>query len=304
MGKIAFVFAGQGAQYPGMGKSLYEKYSSVRQLFDDAEKLRPGTLAQCFSGTREELMQTENTQPCMYLTDLAAATALGEEGITADCTAGFSLGEIPALAYSGAYSEADGFEIVCSRGKIMGTAASDDTAMGAVLKLDRNTVSTLCADHEQLYAVNFNSAAQTVVSGLKKSIEPFAAAVKEAGGRFMPLSVSGAFHSPFMDTAAAEFAEVLRNSSIKTPKIPVYANYTAQPYSEVVPTLEKQINNPVRWQETIENMAADGVDCFIEVGPGKTLTNLIKKITDKATVYSVEDADSLALTVKAVKGDA
>ncbi len=304
MGKIAFVFAGQGAQYPGMGKSLYENYSSVQKLFDAAEKIRPGTKEQCFSGTKEELMQTVNTQPCMYLTDLAAALALSEEGINADMAAGFSLGEIPALAYAGAYTHTDGFNIVCRRGEIMNSSASSDTAMGAVLKLDRNAVSTLCAKFDKLYAVNYNSPAQTVVSGLKSSIDCFADAVKDAGGRFMPLSVSGAFHSPFMDKAAEEFAKVLNNSDIKAPQIPVFANYTAQAYSEVVPVLEKQINNPVRWLETVENMVAEGVDCFIEVGPGKTLANLIKKITDKAAVYSVQDTDSLLETAKAVNGDA
>lgn len=303
MGKIAFVFSGQGSQYPGMGKSLYENYKSVKELFDSAEILRPGTKEMCFFGSKEELTQTNNTQPCMYLTDLAAALALNEEGIFADAAAGFSLGEIAALAYGGAYGYTEGFDIVCRRGEIMSSQTGVETAMGAVLKLDRNTVSALCAEYDRLYAVNFNSAAQTVVSGLKSSVDEFAKKVKETGGRFVPLAVSGAFHSPFMDDSAEEFAVVLKNSNIQKTKIPVYANYTAKVYDEVIPILEKQMNNPVRWQETVENMAQDGIDCFIEVGPGKTLTNLIKKITDK-TVYSVEDAESLAEAVKAVKDNA
>ncbi|MDD6736389.1 MAG: ACP S-malonyltransferase [Clostridiales bacterium] len=304
MAKIAFVFSGQGSQYPGMGKSLYDNYKSVRELFDMAEGARPGTKEQCFAGSKEELTKTVNTQPCMYLTDLAAALALNEKGIFAESAAGFSLGEIAALAYGGAYGYTDGFNIVCRRGRIMSEAQTkEETAMGAVLKLDRDTVSGLCTEYDRLYAVNFNSAAQTVVSGLKSSVDEFAKKVKEIGGRFVPLAVSGAFHSPFMNDAAAKFASFLADYEIKKPDIPVYANYTAAPYGEVIPILTKQMNNPVRWQETIENMVSDGVDCFIEVGPGKTLTNLIKKITDKVA-YSVENAESLEETVKAVKNNA
>lgn len=302
MGKIAFVFSGQGAQYSGMGKEFYDNYPKIRALYDAADQIRPDTSRQSFGGTADELKQTENTQPCLYLADLSAALALEEEGIHADCVAGFSLGEIAALAFAGAYSHEDGFRLVCRRGEIMASVKTDEpTAMGAVLKLDKETVCALADEHTHLYPVNFNCAVQTVVSGAQSEMPAFEQKVKTAGGRFVPLAVSGAFHSPYMDGAAAEFSALLDGMKISPTEIPVYANYTAKPYGKtIVDELKMQMNHPVRWQETIETMIADGVDTFIEVGAGKTLYNLIKKISDKVAVYNVEHAASLAETIKAV----
>lgn len=305
MGKIAFVFSGQGAQYSGMGKEFYENYPKIRALYDSADALRPNTSAQSFGGTAEELKQTENTQPCLYLADLSAAIALEEEGIRADLVAGFSLGEIAALAFAGAYSHEKGFDLVCRRGEIMAKATANtpiETAMCAVLKLDKDTVCALAGEFDGLYPVNFNCASQTVVSGAKSTMPDFEKRVKEAGGRVVPLAVSGAFHSPYMDDAAKEFEKLLEKTDFSSPIIPVYANFTAKPYSDtIIDELKMQMNHPVRWQETVEAMIDDGVDTFIEVGAGKTLYNLIKKISDKVAVYNVENAASLAETVKAVK---
>ena len=304
MGKIAFAFSGQGAQYSGMGKELCDRYETVKSLYDAAEKIRPGTQKQSFEGTADELKQTENTQPCLYLADLAAALALADEGVRADMCTGFSLGELAALAYAGAYSPIDGFSAVCKRGLLMAQAVTDEpTAMGAVLKLDSNTVCALCSEFEGLYPVNFNSAAQTVVSGLQKNMSEFEARVKAVGGRFVPLAVSGAFHSPYMDSAAEQFEKVLGEFALSVPEIPVYANYTAKPYRDVFGTLRLQMNHPVLFRQTIENMIADGADTFIEVGVGKTLYNLIKKISADVKVYNVENAESLTATVEAVRAD-
>ena len=306
MGKIAFVFAGQGAQYSGMGMTLYNIGDSAKKLYDMAEEFRPGTINQSFYGTDDELKQTENTQPCLYLVDLAAALSLNDNGIFADAVAGFSLGEVASLAYAGAYTYEDGFKIVCKRGQLMADASVGmEAGMAAVLKLDAQKVAEMTNDFEDLYAVNYNCPGQTVVSGTKNAVDNFAEKVKEAGGRAIPIAVSGAFHSPFMNDAFDKFAQILGDFDIKPAKMPVYANLNAMPYGDnVCEALASQMKSPVMWQKTIENMISDGFTDFIEVGAGKTLSGLIKKISKDVNVYSVQDADSLSTTIEAVKNNA
>ena len=182
MGRVAFVFSGQGDQYPGMGKELYETNAAARSVFDLCEQLRPGTIRQCFSGTAEELKQTANTQPCLFVMELAAAQVLRKRGIVPDAVAGFSLGEVTAAAFAGLIDHATGFSLVCRRGQLMQEAAKQhDTAMAAVVKLPAGTVEALCTKHPGLYPVNYNCPGQIYVSGLSSEMAAFSAEVKAAG---------------------------------------------------------------------------------------------------------------------------
>ncbi|MDD4716082.1 MAG: ACP S-malonyltransferase [Oscillospiraceae bacterium] len=303
MGKIAFVFSGQGAQYPGMGKSLYACSAAARSVFDQAEAIREGIKSLCFSGSPEDLKRTDNTQPCLYCVDLAAAAALREAGVPCDMAAGFSLGELAALSFCGAVSPADGFRMVLRRGALMQEASeAAGSAMAAVQKLPNQTVEALCARYQAIYPSNYNCPGQLVVAGGRSEIRPFLKEVREAGGRGVLLPVSGGFHSPFMADAAKQFASSLSEFAIGAPSIPLFSNYTAQPYDgDPKELLARQIENPVRWQETIEHMIARGADTFIEVGPGKTLQGLISRISDKVTAYHAEDEETLSSTIQAVK---
>lgn len=306
MGKIAMLFPGQGAQYAGMGRELCEASVSARAVFDLADRLRPGTSALCFSGSAEELSRTENTQPSVYCVDLAAALALSEAGIKVDMTAGFSLGELAALTYSGAVDPETGFRLVCRRGQLMQKAAEmTEASMAAVLKLEDEAVVSLCGEFSQVYPVNFNCPGQVVVSGEKGELERFKLGVKEKGGKVLPLKVGGAFHSPFMISAAQVFSEVLREAEIVTPAIPLYSNVTGQPYEgDYKNLLTQQICSPVRWRQIIEQMIAAGADTFIEAGPGKVLTGLVTRISEQVRVLHVEDEASLRATIKEVKAGA
>ena len=305
MGKIAFVFSGQGAQYSGMGKSLFSLSPAAKHVFETADSLRPGTSKQCFEGTAEELSVTVNTQPCLYSVDLAAARALEEAGIHPDFVSGFSLGEVAALTFAGAFTDEDGFNFVCKRAAAMQEAAEKNPgAMAAVLKLDNAAVENLCAEFDAVWPVNYNCPGQLTVAGEKAQLEAFCKRVAESGGRAVPLAVSGGFHSPLMASAADVLESTLSEIHMKAPQVPVYANLNAQPYEgDLKSTLVCQVKNPVRWQETVEALAAQGVDTFFECGAGKTLCGLIKKTVRDAKVFRVEDAETLAAAIEYVQGN-
>ncbi len=301
MGKIAFVFSGQGAQYSGMGKAMAEASPAAKAVFDMADSIRPGTSQQCFAGTAEELTQTVNTQPCVFTVDLAAARALEERGIHPDCVAGFSLGEIAALAFAGVLSDEDAFKLVCKRGELMDAAAkANPGAMVAVLKITPEKVEQVCAQFAQTYPVNYNSPAQTVVATTAETAGAFCEAIKAAGGRAKLLPVSGAFHSPFMADAAEGLAQYMEGIDFADPQIPLYSNYTAQPYAgDYKKLVRAQVENPVRWQTITENMKADGVDTIIETGVGKTLQNLAKRTFDDIKAYKVETPEDISSILNA-----
>ncbi len=291
----ALVFSGQGAQYTGMGKDLYENSPAAKAVFDMAESIRPGTIKQCFEGTKEELAVTINTQPCVFITDLAAAAAVAEKGVTIDCVAGFSLGEIAAIAFAGMLSYEDAFKLVCKRAELMDKAANENPgAMAAVMKISPEQAEEICAGFEKAYPVNYNSPAQTVVAASREEIDELCEKVKAVKGKAVKLAVSGAFHSPFMNTAAEGLAEYLKDIDLKEPTIPIYANATAEPYKDDYKMLiSAQVNHPVKWQKSVENMISNGVDTFIEVGVGKTLTGLIKKINADVKAVNIENKEGL-----------
>ncbi len=295
MGRIAFVFSGQGDQYPGMGKNFYEQYEAAKNIFRTCEEIRPGTMAQCFQGTEEELKETKNTQPCLFAMELAAEAVLLEKGITPAAAAGFSLGEVSAATAAGIFDCQTGFRLVIRRGELMQQAAEqNETFMAAVVKLPADTVKEICDKFEGIYPVNYNCPGQITVSGLSERQQEFSQCVKEAGGRAIPLKVKGAFHSPFMKEASEAFAEELKKVRIQKGGVTLYSNVTAKPYTEdVVDMLSKQICSPVKWEMIVRNMIAEGIDTFVEIGPGKTLTNMIKKIDDSVKAYTVAEMETL-----------
>ena len=291
MGKIAFVFSGQGDQYPGMGKELAEKYPVAEAVYAACDVIRPGTSGQCFEGTEEELKETRNTQPCLFAMELAAAFVLMGRGIVPDAAAGFSLGEVAAATASGMFDLETGFRLVCRRGELMQREADRyDTAMAAVVKLTPEQVREICGRYQDIYPVNFNCPGQITVSGLSSQMPEFFEAVKAAGGRAVPLKVKGAFHSPFMRQAAEAYAEILSQAAFRERTVPLYSNMTAEPYGEnAAELLSGQICSPVQWEQTIRNMIADGVSTFIEIGPGKTLCRMIQRISSEVRAVSVTE---------------
>lgn len=238
-----------------------------------------------------ELQETKNTQPCLFAMELAAYEFLAEKGIQPDMAAGFSLGEVTAATAAGIFDYETGFRLVCLRGEFMQKEAEKfDTSMAAVLKLDEERVGALCSQFSHIYPVNYNCPGQITVSGLAEEMKSFSKLVKENGGRALPLKVKGAFHSPFMKEAAKAFHAALECTTIKPKQFPLYSDLTAMPYAENVPELlSEQITGPVYWEKLIRNMIADGADTFIEIGPGSTLCNMIRKIDAEVKVCGFEE---------------
>ena len=301
MDSVAFLFAGQGAQHPAMGVDLIEASPAAAKVFAIADEVRPGTSEQCRSASKEELSQTENTQPCVFVHDLAAAAALRERGVVPAVCAGFSLGEVAALNFAGAFDTRAGFELVCERAALMATAAERHPGgMRAVIKLDAAQVENLAAQAgEDCWPVNYNSPQQTVVAGAPDALQTLDVLVKEAGGRAMKVAVSGAFHSPYMAEATEGLATYIQDGHAPSPLlIPVMANMTAAPYPAdpraASDVLANQVSHAVRWVDTLHALQDQGIDTFIEVGPGKTLSGLVKRTLSDVRVYSCETAEQVA----------
>lgn len=301
MGGVAFLFAGQGAQHPAMGVDLIEASPAAAEVFAIADEVRPGTSEQCRSASKEELSRTENTQPCVFVHDLAAAAALRERGVVPAACAGFSLGEVAALTFAAAFDTRAGFELVCERAALMATAAERHPGgMRAVIKLDAAQVENLAKQAgENCWPVNYNSPQQTVVAGAPEALQALDVLVKEAGGRAMKVAVSGAFHSPYMAEATEGLATYIQAGHALSPLlIPVMANMTAAPYPAdpraASDVLANQVSHAVRWVDTLHALQDQGIDTFIEVGPGKTLSGLVKRTLSDVRVYSCETAEQVA----------
>lgn len=299
MGRIAFIFAGQGDQFSGMGQDLAQHHPAASAVFARLDAIRPGTSDQCFSGTADELKITKNTQPCMFAYELAAAAVLKEHGILPECTAGFSLGEVAAVTFAGMIDEATGFRLVSRRGELMQQAAeAADTAMAAVVKLTDEKVEEICAGFAHMYPVNYNCPGQVSVAGASEEMDAFAAAVKASGGRALPLKVSGAFHSPYMAGASEAFGEVLAGIAFVSSEIPVYSDVTASVYGDSpAELLAKQIASPVRFAKIVRNMMDAGIDTFIEIGPGKTISGLVSRISGDVKVYTTAEMEKILAEV-------
>ena len=290
--KKAYVFPGQGAQYSGMGKDLYESNPKARALFDKADEILGFKISEImFGGTDEELKQTRVTQPAIFLHSVALAVALGEE-FQPDMVAGHSLGELSALTAAGALSFEDGLRLVSARAEAMQKACEvKSSTMAAVIALADEKVEEVCAGIDGVVvAANYNCPGQVVISGEVESVQAACVALKEAGAkRALPLNVSGAFHSPMMEPARAELQKAIEATEFHTPRCAVYQNVDAQPHTdpnEIKQNLIAQLTSPVRWTQSVERMCADGATAFEELGPGQVLQGLIKKINKEVEVSS------------------
>ena len=291
----AFVFPGQGAQFVGMGKDLYENYPVAKEMFDKANEILGFNITDLmFNGTDEDLRQTKVTQPAIFLHSVILAKTMGDD-FNPDMVAGHSLGEFSALVAAGALSFEDGLRLVSARAQAMQKACEKTpSTMAAVLALPDAKVEELCASVTEGVVVpaNYNCPGQIVISGSIEGVDAACAKMLEAGAkRALKLKVGGAFHSPLMEPARAELADAIAHTDFHAPKCPVYQNVNAEPQTDpetIKKNLIAQLTAPVRWTQTVQNMIAAGADTFVEVGPGAVLQGLVKKISSEVATSGIQ----------------
>lgn len=307
---IAFVFSGQGAQYNGMGKEFYDAYPEVRAIFDTASKKLDVDLAELCFEENEKLHWTPLTQPAILTLSHAIEQVAIKEGLKADRVAGLSLGEYTALVSSGAFTFEEAVSLVHKRGHFMDEAVpKGEGGMAAVMGLNASEVKEVCqivSEEAYVQPANYNMPGQLVIAGTKEGVERASKELEAAGAkRIIPLNVSGPFHTKLLEPAALKLKEEIQTYEIKELGLPVYSNTNAQMYAgkeEVLDLLVQQVMSPVRFEQMIEQMIEDGVDTFIEIGPGKTLRSFIKKINRSVTVKNIENPKQLQKAIESVAG--
>ena len=301
MSKIAFIYPGQGAQKAGMGKDFYENSESARAVFDRASEILDLDMKELCFEENDRLDLTEYTQAALVTTCLAMTKVVSEHGIRPDVTAGLSLGEYCAIAIAGGMSEEDAIRTVRKRGILMqNTVPAGEGAMAAVLGMEASAIEEVIEDIEGVTIANYNCPGQIVITGVTAGVEDASEKLKAAGAkRVVMLNVSGPFHSPMLKEAGEELGRVLENVELSPLEIPYVTNVTAEyvrDISETKKLLAEQVASSVRWQQSVENMIADGVDTFVEIGPGRTLAGFMRKISRDVKVYNVgtwEDVDKV-----------
>ncbi|MFL6977462.1 ACP S-malonyltransferase [Bacillus inaquosorum] len=311
MSKIAFLFPGQGSQFIGMGKELYEQVPAAKRLFDEADETLETKLSSLiFEGDAEELTLTYNAQPALLTTSIAVLEKFKESGITPDFTAGHSLGEYSALVASGALSFKDAVYTVRKRGEFMNEAVpAGEGAMAAILGMDaealKQVTDKVTEEGHLVQLANLNCPGQIVISGTAKGVELASEQAKENGAkRAIPLEVSGPFHSELMKPAAEKLKEVLDSCEVKDTDVPVISNVSADVMTDKADIKEKlieQLYSPVRFEESINKLIAEGVTTFIEIGPGKVLSGLVKKVNRRLKTIAVSDPETIELAIQTLK---